>query len=50
MERYTTAEKAKEEGEDKKQIITSEAYAICEFIEELSNKIERLRVSALMRK
>ena len=45
VENYTTTEKADKVGE-KRIIISSEAYALCEFLEELTKTI---RIRGLLR-
>ena len=55
MEKYTTAEKilalkddVKEQDEEKKKtIITNDAYAIVDLLEELKKKIEHTRLSLI---
>lgn len=47
-EKYTTlAKKLKDPKEDFKFELSSDAYAICEFIEHLINKIEKVRISLI---
>lgn len=41
---------AKAEEKIGKKIISDDAFAVCDFIERLINKIEQSRVSGLMRK
>jgi DNA-binding transcriptional regulator YhcF (GntR family) len=36
--------------EEKKTIISNDAFAICDFIDQLINKAEHLRISSLMRR
>ena len=48
-EKYTnTIEKDKEENK-KKVILSNDAFAICEFIENLIKKVEHTRISSLTR-
>lgn len=43
--KYTTeSEKTKPENKDKK-VLTDDAFAVCEFLEELNNSIERVKLS-----
>ncbi len=47
LEKYTpNSEKGKEENKGKK-VISDDAFAICEFIENLINKIEHARVALI---
>jgi hypothetical protein len=62
MKNYTTLEtkgkidnnkdisKEIKEEENKKAIISNDAFAICDFIEQLNNKLESLRISNIMRR
>ena len=55
MEKYTTSNlvekekdlKPEEQKEKLKITISTEAFAICDFIEQLINKMEQVRVSSL---
>lgn len=61
MEKYTTTaikeainldkdiKPEDKEAENKKVVISNEAFAICDFIEQLNKKIEHLRISSLRR-
>ena len=50
-EKYTTLEKLDKDKEKEinKTILSNEAFAICEFIEGLINKIERTRTSTMIK-
>ena len=48
MEKYTTTDKIsadKTEKEKKKIVISNDAYAIADFLEELKQTLERLRLT-----
>jgi len=52
-DKYTTAEKItkdKTNKESKKVTLSNDAYAICEFIEFLINKVEHARTSMMTRR
>ncbi len=45
LEKYTTTElAAKDEKEADKTILSTDFYAVCEFLNDLKNKIEHLRM------
>lgn len=48
-EEYAGASDKEEEKKDKK-VISDDAFAVCDFIERLINKIEHARCSSLMRR
>ena len=41
---------AKEEDKKDKKVISDDAFAVCDFIERLIDKLERARISALVRR
>jgi len=55
MEKYTTTaiinsladDMAAQKEEEKKIVISNDAYAVSEFLESLFNKIEQLRISLI---
>ena len=58
MEKYTSASridkekdlKPEEQKEKNKITLSEDAFAICDFIEQLINKAEHLRISSIIRK
>ena len=56
LKEYTTREKIEKikdekekEKEVKKIIVSSDAYAVCDLIQQLNNKLEQVRISALIK-